>query len=247
MSGARSRGATRARAWSALPTLIAILLAGCQASGNPQLATSTDPPAGPPVTPLPRADEADGALRAFAQLIAREDLTFHVLQTVATTGGGGTATIDLDVAGNDFAAKMTIKGAKPFELRPVGAVTFAKMGTGKWRSGTADERLLNEVTNPWLFLCWLDDLDYGGPAADAPDGLAFACGRPFTYQSLTMRAEGQTGRIEALTLVLKVDGTPLRMDVSGAGPTLATDGETFTASFVFSKVGEPIVVKAPQR
>jgi hypothetical protein len=36
------------------------------------------------------------------------------------------------------------------------------------------------------------------------------------------------------------------MELSGAGPTLATNSETFTATFVFSKVDERIVVKAPK-
>ncbi len=175
------------------------------------------------------------------------DLTFHVVEVISTTGGGIKATITLDVAGSGFAAKVTSPGTKPFELRHVGAVTFVKIGNGKWRAGTADERLLDEVTNPWLFLCWLDDLEYTGPAADAPEGLAFACGRPFTYQSLTMRAEGKVGRIESLTLVIAADGTPLRMELSGSGPTLATSSETFTATYEFSRVDEPIVVKAPKR
>lgn len=223
-----------------------LLLAGCEAGASPQPATHTDPPAPQTPTPPPGADEADSAVRAFGALIARDDLSFHVLETVATTGGGGEATIDLDVAGSDFAATIKIKGAKPVELRHVGAETFARIGSGKWRSGTADERLLDEVTNPWLFLCWLDDLRYVGPAAGVTDGLEFACGRPFTYQSLTMRAEGKTGRIESLTLVIAADGTPLRIELSGAGPTLATDSETFTATFVFSKVDERIVVKAPK-
>jgi hypothetical protein len=218
-----------------------LLLAGCASGGSSQPATYTDPPATQEPTPLPRADEAASAVRAFGALIARGDLSFHVLETVATTGGGGTATIDLDVAGSDFAATIKIKGARSVELRHVGAVTYARSGSGKWRSGTADERLLDEVTNPWLFLCWLDDLRYG-----ETDGLEFACGRPFTYQSLTMRAAGKTGRIESLALAISADGTPLRMELSGAGPTLATNSETFTATFVFSKVDERIVVKAPK-
>jgi hypothetical protein len=223
-----------------------LLLAGCGAGGGPVPATYTDPPATPPPTPLPRADEADSAVRAFGALIARGDLSFHVLETVTTTGGAVSAAIDLDVAGSDFAATIKVKGAKPVELRHVGAVTFARSGNGKWRSGTADERLLDEVTNPWLFLCWLDDLEYTGPAADVTDGLTFSCSRSFTYQSLTMRAQGKTGRIESLTLVLTADGSPRRMELSGSGPTLATDRETFAATFVFSRVGEPIVVKVPK-
>ena len=228
--------------------LALLLVAGCgPVPGNPQPATYTDPPAVPVVTDPPRSDEADPAVRALGRLIAREDLTFHVVETVSTTGGGASATIELDVAGSDFSALMDIPGSKAIELRHVGGVTFARMGKGDWRAGLLEDKILDDLANPWLYLCWLDDLEYTGPATDPADGLVLACRKPYTYQTLTMRQEGNVGRIESLTLVLTPDGLPVRMELSGTGPTLATRSETFTATYVFSRVGERIVIKVPKR
>jgi hypothetical protein len=240
MRGARRTGSV---------TLVAAILAGCAAApaGGPQQVPWVDPTLPPAATPLPGADEAEAAVRAFAQLIAREDLSFHVVEAISTTGGGVEAEITLDVAGSDFAATVTSPGVKRIELRHVGGATFARIGTGRWRSGTADERLLDDLTDPWLYLCWLDHLEYTGPAGDPADGLAFACGAPYSYQSTMMRQQGQVGRIEHLTLVLAADGTPVAMDIAGAGPTLATEDETFKATLAFSRVDERIVVKVPKK
>jgi hypothetical protein len=226
--------------------IAAVLAAGCAASPARPGTYYTDPPPRPTASPVPHPAEADAAVRAFGALKARQDLTFHVVETLSTTGAGGLGTITIDVAGSDLSAIVKPAGGTSVEIRHIGAVTFARVGKGKWRAGAADERVLDEITDPWLFLCWLDALEYTGPADKPADGLAFACADPYTYQSPTMRSDGKVGRVESLELVLKPDGTPVRMAVSGTGPTLASTTETFKATFVFSKVGGKIVIKAPK-
>jgi hypothetical protein len=227
---------------------LAVLLAGCGAAATPpdgSPATVTDAPASL-ATPIPGEAEADGVLRAFGALVRREDLTFHVVERLSTTGGGAQATLTIDVAGSDFAATIKVPGEKAVELRHVGGLTFARVGNGRWRAGTADDRLLDEVTDPWLYLCWLDDLEYTGPSVGPAGGFAYECSGPFAYQSPMMRSFGKTGRVESVALVLDADGAPVSMTVSGAGPTLASDGDTFRAEMTFSAVGEPVVVKVPK-
>jgi hypothetical protein len=165
---------------------------------------------------------------------------------VGTTGRGIEATIDLDIAGTDFAAKVTIPDTITFELRHVGGGTFAREGKGKWMSGTADAKALEDLVDPWLFLRWLNDLEDTGPSDTAKDGLAFACRKPYTYQSSTMRRTGDVGTVETLTMVLMPDGTPVRMELSGTGPTLAAGKATFRATYVFSRVDEQMVINVPK-
>jgi hypothetical protein len=217
--------------------------AGCTSVGS-RSATDAESP-GSITASTPGAGEARPAVQAFAQLIAREDLAFHVDETISSTGGGGRATVSMDVAGSDFAATIDIPGVKSIELRHVGGITFARQGKGKWRSGTADERLLDELTDPWLYLCWLDDLELTVPA-DPPGGFTLACSKAYDYQSPLMRQAGKVGRIESLQLVLDADGRPVTMTLSGSGPTMATDSDTFRAIMSFSSVGDRIEVKAPK-
>jgi hypothetical protein len=222
----------------------ALLLAAC--AGRPaEFVPITPTPAVTP-TPHPRADEADGALRSFAGLIARDDLTFHVDQAIASGGGDGGATIAMDVAGADYAADVAIKGEKALELRQVGGKTYGRSGNGKWYEGDPNELLIDELVNPWLHLCWLDDLRYDGLADEPADAFRFGCDVPYTYQSPVMQVQGTLGTIQAFDLVLDAEGHPVSMHIEGDGPTIATEKGAFTADYEFSRVGEPIEVKRPR-
>ena len=223
---------------------LALALVGCTAPAAEFV--PVPPSRAPTPSPLPGADDADAALRSFAALIARDGLTFHVDERLSSGGGGAAATISMDVAGSDFAAPIDEKGERDLELRQIGGRTFGRSGDGRWREGDPNELLLDELVDPWLHVCWLDDLTYTGPADEPADTFAFGCKVPYTYQSPVMQVLGQLGRIQAFDLVLAADGSPVRMRVEGDGPTIVTEDGAFTADYEFSRVGEPIEVKRPR-
>ena len=233
-----------ARGSRALVLLVAVLLAAC--AGRPAEFVPITPTPGLTPTPQPRADEVDEALRAFAALTARDDPTFHVDQRLSSGGGGAGATISMDVAGADYAADVDLKGEKDIELRQVGGRTYGKTGNGDWYEGDPNELLIDELVDPWIHLCWLDDLEYTGLADEPEDAFAFGCDVPYTYQSPVMQVTGQIGRIQAFDLVLDPEGHPVRMQIEGDGPTIATEKGAFTADYEFSRVGEPIEIKRPR-
>ncbi len=275
MGGLATRvGAGPARLGPCVALVIAgLIAAGCAAPSGGPARVYTDPPPRTTATPLAGSAEAEAVVRAFGKLKGRGDLTFHVVETIATTGSGLKATMSIDVAGSDLALVLKADG-ETLELRHVGGGTFARIGKGRWHAGVGDEQLLDELADPWLYVCWLNALTYTGPVG--PDGrpiaspaavgsaaegsaaegspagspsdaaLGFACPDPYSYQSPTMVSQGIVGRIDELALVLRPDGTPVRMTVAGSGPTLVSRSETFHATMTFTKVGERIVIKVPK-
>ncbi len=244
-----SRRRTRGTGGSLVVLLVVLLAAsGCgtgPTTSTPDVATSA--PAGAAETLLPDASDASSALTAFSKLTASDDLTFHLDET-ATGGGaaqGVAANLAMDVAGGEFAAIMKVAG-KTLQLRMVNGKAWVKVPGKKWLRGNANQTTASDLTNPWLYLCWLNDLVYTGHPADHADAYAFECDRGYPYQTLSMRQLGQTATMRTMSLVLAADGTPIEMRMEGDGPTGAGVPTTFEATMAFSKVGEEITIKAPR-
>ena len=234
--GARALGAC-------LATIV--VAAGCAAATAPVIQPAPSP--SPTATQFPDAAPAAGALAAFAKLIARDDLTFHLEETATSTAAGesGRMHLAMDVAGGDFAAVVEIGGEK-IQLRTVKGKAWARVPGKAWTRGDLNETAVSDLTNPWLYLCWLNDLEYTGHPVDHPEVFGYECKREYAYQTRTMQQEGWTGTMRKLALVLGADGTPLEIRMEGDGPSGSGIATTFEAIMTFSKVDEPTTIKPPK-
>lgn len=231
-----------------VPVVILLVVAGCgtQPTARTPAAGTSSPPS-PTATPLLDEPAALEALTAFAKLIEADDLTFHLEETAtgAAAAQSVATNMTMDVAGNEFAAVMKVAG-KTLQLRMVNGKAWVKVPGKPWARGDANMTTAADVVNPWLYLCWLNDLIYTGHPSARPDAFAFECRREYSYQTLTMRQKGWTATMRTMALVLAADGTPVEMRMEGDGPAGAGSPTSFEATMAFSNVGEKIKIKAPK-
>ncbi len=225
-----------------------LVVSGCGTQSTPRTPVAgTATPPSPTVTPLADEPAAVEALIAFSKLIEADDLTFHLEETATGSAAAQSVATNMtmDVAGDEFAAVMKVAG-KTLQLRMVNGKAWVKVPGKPWARGDANMTTASDLVNPWLYLCWLNDLAYTGHPADRPGTFAFECKREYSYQTLAMRQKGWTATMRTMALVLAPDGTPVEMRMEGDGPAGAGIPTTFEATMGFSKVGEQIKVKAPK-
>jgi len=200
----------------------------------------------PTASPLPDAAAAADAVRAYATLVAKPSLAFHVAGTATDYSGDGIVKIRmaLDVAGADFGGTAS-EGKTALRIAYLHGEGWAKAkGTG-WVSFPVQVTAFADLARPWGYMCWLNDLEYTGPPETQPDAFAYACTGDWTYQTPRMRTFGLIAHVDRLGLVLARDGTPVSMRVEGTYPEIQGQAAGFKAELTFSGVGKPVKITGP--
>ena len=235
---------TSSRATVALAIVLALLVTGC---GSPKyfitpVATPTPVPT-PSPTIDPYRDAALAARKAFASLIAKPGLSFHVEQALTLaqkTGQVADASYVLDVSGKDVKAVITVGSSddRPRDRRPrhVGPAARPAWQRGKY----ADDQHDRGDHRLWRYLGPIDQLEYVGRVDGSPTRYRFRSTAPIPYRTAVMDRLGLPGSIDALELVLEADGTPVEYQFHGSSrPTsggMADMAFEMTSRLEFSQV-----------
>jgi hypothetical protein len=247
MQVTRTRVIGIAAAW-----LVAITVAACggstppAASGQPTTAASSAPgsSAGP-------ADDAAAAaaLTAFGALTQRKDLAYNLGQQATIEVDGAQlldATYALDVNGSEFEGTIDSIGQK-VDLVYTGGTAYTRSGEAAWATGSLDDATVAEIVSPWQYLGKLEDLRFDGVD---PAGYRYANSGPIPYQTSGMKAQGLSGTIDKLTLVLAKDGTPVSFVIdASAKPTtgvLKDKAVHLVTTVAFDKFGQPVTIAKPE-
>jgi hypothetical protein len=201
----------------------------------------------PTATALPDAEAAAAAVTAYAKLVAKPSLSFHETGTATDYSGDGIVKIKLalDVAGADFGGTATL-GKKALRVAYLHGNGWVKLKDTGWASFPVQVSAFADLARPWGYMCWLNDLEYTGPAAKQPDAFAYECTGGWTFQTPRMRSYGLIAHVDRLELVLARDGTPVSMRVEGTYPEIQGQAAGFKAELAFSGVGKPVKIAAPK-
>lgn len=238
----------------ALAVVLGLLLVGC---GSPKyfitpVVTPTPVPT-PSPTLDPNRDAAQAAKKAFASLIAKPGLSFHVEQALTLaqkTGQVADATYVLDVSGKDVKAVITV-GSSTTDLVILNHATWARQRGQGWQRGKyANDPTIEGITDVWRYLGPIDQLEYVGKVDGSPKRYRYRSTAPIPYRTAVMDRLGLPGSIDSLELVLEADGTPVEYQFHGSSrPTsggLADLAFEMTSKLEFSRFGEPVTIKRPK-
>lgn len=239
---------------------IAVLLAGCSSGGGAaSVPASAAPPSAaaspsPRPSPTPRID--DIVIKRFLERIAAPEFTAHVVIDAGVAVAGGTATFDatVDVDGPNSHAKMksVIEGDPiTFEAIVVKGVSYTRLGKDRF----VRDRSYREAytVNPFFHLgAGARTVRYVGqtaagdiPAHDLQLDGAFLIHPLNLGPSNVSDARLQHSEFHVLVSAegVPVEGTLRFIGAARVGRQLQE--LRIDATYVFSKVGTEIVVKAP--
>jgi hypothetical protein len=209
------------------------------------------PPSPTPVGSLPASSGApSSALSAFAALVGRSDRTFHVETRTEVTVGDKTVTVvsSLDHAGASYAGTIDITSPNRTQHEDVVTVlpfTYVRDTDGPWRSGDAPKRSLDPFSG----------LGVGIATADL--GLETVDGRSLRHLRLALLPVDTTFAPEVKSVVYTSTIFDVWVDSAGApvsgsfvleGAAIVSEKPVtvrIRATFVFSRVGEPMTIVAP--
>jgi hypothetical protein len=212
------------------------------------------PVAPPSPTPVGSLTAPSGSpsttLRAFVALVGRSDRTFHVETRTDVTVGDKTVTVvsALDHAGAAYAGSIDITSPNRSQHEDVVTVlpfTYVRETDGPWRSGDAPKRSLDPFSG----------LSSATPVAEL--GLETVDGRSLHHLRLVLLPVDTTFGPEVKSVVYTSTTFDVWVDDAGApvSGTFALEGTavvsevpvavTIRATFVFSRVGEPMQITAP--
>jgi hypothetical protein len=212
------------------------------------------PVAAPLPTPVGSLPGSSGppssAARAIVMLVDQADRTFHVDTRTDVTVGDRTVTVasSLDHAGAAYAGTIDITSptrTKHEDVVTVLPFTYVRETDGPWRSGDAPKRSLDPFTG----------LSGATPVADL--GLESVDGRSLHHLRLATLPVDTTFGPEVKSVVYTSTTFDVWVDDAGApvSGTFALEGTaivsekpvavTIRATFIFSRVGEPMMISAP--
>jgi hypothetical protein len=225
--------------------VVLLLVGACEAA---RTATPTAVPTATPQptpTPVTGLAEAGTAIEAYAGLISRPDLTYHVAGSGKDVLLDGEApwTIDADVSGEDSGGSIE-SGGDAFTFVYVDG-TGSRRVKGRWSTLATETLAIVDIARPWPYVCSGGRLHYTGPA-ELAFTFAFACDPGYQIQTARMRAAGVTVTIDAVTLVIDGAGKPVTLAVRGTYPGNASRvRQSFSFDLAFRKVGGAVTIEGP--
>ena len=242
------------RAALAMAVVVGLLVAGC---ASPKVFITPVVTPTPPPTPTPTidpyADEAQAAKSAFATLIAKPGLSFHLeqaLNIVQKSGQSADYTYVLDVSGKDVKAVIDAADTT-IDLVILDHATWARERGQKWQRGKrANDATIKGIVDVWRYVGPIDQLEYVGRVDGTPERYRYRTTALIPYHTAVMDQLGFPGTIDGLELVLDGDGTPVEFQFHAASrPTsggMADMAFDMTSKLEFSRVGKPVTITAPK-
>ncbi|MEI7745383.1 MAG: hypothetical protein WCK58_16730 [Chloroflexota bacterium] len=249
---AREQGSRGSAVMMTVVLALGLLVAACRGSAAPSLFF---PPPSPTPTPTLTPEEAAArtTLDALATLVAREDLSFHVviLGTEKVNNVVLPSTEErLDVSGLNFAGSLRLDD-RAASVVYLDGITWAKTGTTAWkRSARFSPADAEDISNVWRILGDIGALEFVRRDAADPDRLEFRNAGPISFADNAMLRTGAHATVDTLTLFLHADGTPIgyrtHMVATYISGGMAEQKHDISSIADFTKVGEPVIIKAPK-
>ncbi|GIE75337.1 hypothetical protein Aph02nite_12870 [Actinoplanes philippinensis] len=206
-----------------------VLLSGCTGSGN-----AAPPAATPPASPSPTGN-------GFATMTADEIMTkaleasaaarsYHVKGTSAADEEMGAVTMDIRVAGDDLAGRITIDGTAEMELLAVGGKQYFKGNEAFLVSALGAEKartMMARAGGKWVAVAGKDDLSGMFGIADIKKELS---PKGLPIKGAVTQVEGTpaiilSDNLSDLQIFVAMTGEPYPLQVLSPGA-----GERFTYS-----------------